>query len=95
MAYEPPSRSADLFARAQRSIPGGASRSTVLTEPHPIYITEGHGAWILDRRYLRLLQNEQSRVVETTRDRYLSTPHERLFEPSGHSGRFERERERR
>ena len=60
MAQSPASHSADslsaeLFERAQRSIPGGASRSTVLTSPHPIYIAEGEGAWITDidgNRYL-------------------------------------------
>lgn len=49
------SRSAELFSRAQQSIPGGASRSTVLTEPHPVYVAEGHGAWITDVEGRRLL----------------------------------------
>lgn len=49
------SRSAELFGRAQRSIPGGASRATVLTDPHPIYVAEGQGAWITDIDGRRLL----------------------------------------
>lgn len=49
------SRSAELFERAQRSIPGGASRSTVLTSPNPVYIAEGKGAWVTDVDGRRLL----------------------------------------
>lgn len=49
------SRSAELFERAQRSIPGGASRSTVLTTPNPVYIAEGKGAWVTDVDGRRLL----------------------------------------
>lgn len=49
------SRSAELFGRAQQSIPGGASRATVLTEPHPVYVAEGKGAWITDVEGRRLL----------------------------------------
>jgi len=48
MAQEPSVRSAELFGRAKQSIPGGASRSTVLTRPHPIYIADGKGAWVSD-----------------------------------------------
>ena len=55
MSAEHSSRSAELFGRAQRSIPGGASRSTVLTEPHPVYVAEGQGAWITDVEGRRLL----------------------------------------
>ncbi len=66
MEYESASRSAELFSRAQRSIPGGASRSTVLTSPHPIYIAEGQGAWITDvdgNRYLDANNNFTSIIV--------------------------------
>lgn len=66
MAHESASRSAELFDRAQRSIPGGASRSTVLTDPHPIYIAEGQGAWITDidgNRYLDANNNFTSIIL--------------------------------
>lgn len=66
MAYEPALRSAELFDRAQRSIPGGASRSTVLTSPHPVYIAEGKGAWITDvdgNRYLDANNNFTSIIM--------------------------------
>ncbi len=66
MAYEPASRSAELFERAQRPIPGGASRSTVLTSPHPVYIAEGRGAWITDvdgNRYLDANNNFTSIII--------------------------------
>lgn len=59
-------RSAEFFDRAQRSIPGGASRSTVLTKPHPIYIAEGAGAWLTDvdgRRYLDANNNFTSVIL--------------------------------
>jgi glutamate-1-semialdehyde 2,1-aminomutase len=66
MPYETVSRSAELFDRAQRSIPGGASRSTVLTAPHPIYIAEGSGAWLTDidgNRYLDANNNFTSIIM--------------------------------
>jgi glutamate-1-semialdehyde 2,1-aminomutase len=66
MAYETPSGSAELFGRAKRSIPGGASRSTVLTEPHPIYVAEGQGAWVTDvdgNRYLDANNNFTSIIL--------------------------------
>jgi len=59
-------RSAELFARAQHSIPGGASRSTVLVEPHPVYVAEGEGAWITDvdgNRYLDANNNFTSIIM--------------------------------
>ena len=66
MAYETPSRSAELFGRAKLSIPGGASRSTVLTARHPIYIAEGQGAWVVDidgNRYLDANNNFTSIIL--------------------------------
>lgn len=42
------SRSAQLYQRARRSIPDGASRSLALIRPHPIYVTSGKGAWVTD-----------------------------------------------
>ena len=42
------SRSAQLYRRAHRSIPDGASRSMTLIRPHPIYVASGNGAWVVD-----------------------------------------------
>lgn len=42
------SRSAELFARAQRVMPGGVSRNTVLRSPHPLYAERGEGCRITD-----------------------------------------------
>lgn len=42
------SRSADMFARAQRVLPGGVSRNTVLRVPHPAYADRGEGCRIID-----------------------------------------------
>jgi len=66
MAYQPSVRSAELFDRAKGSIPGGASRSTVLTRPHPIYIADGAGAWLTDvdgNRYLDANNNFTSIIT--------------------------------
>ncbi|MEC8734555.1 MAG: aspartate aminotransferase family protein, partial [Planctomycetota bacterium] len=42
------SQSAELFARAQRVLPGGVSRNTVLRKPHPAYAARGEGCRITD-----------------------------------------------
>ena len=42
------SRSADLFERAQRVLPGGVSRNTVLRQPHPAYAAHGEGCRLVD-----------------------------------------------
>jgi glutamate-1-semialdehyde 2,1-aminomutase len=40
--------SAELFERAQRSLPGGVSRNTVLRKPHPIYADRASGCRVID-----------------------------------------------
>ncbi len=42
------SRSAELFERAQRVMPGGVSRNTVLRSPHPAYAAFGEGCRVTD-----------------------------------------------
>ena len=42
------SRSAELFERAKRVLPGGVSRNTVLRAPHPAYADFGEGCRITD-----------------------------------------------
>jgi len=42
------SRSAELFERALRVLPGGVSRNTVLRSPHPAYADRGEGCRIID-----------------------------------------------
>src|SRR3977135_548748 len=42
------SRSADLFSRARRVMPGGNSRTTVFTAPYPAYIASARGATLTD-----------------------------------------------
>lgn len=47
-------------------LPGGASRQTVLLEPHPIYVEAGHGAWLTDvdgNRYLDVNGNYTSIIL--------------------------------
>ncbi|GAB4514970.1 MAG: aspartate aminotransferase family protein [Phycisphaerales bacterium] len=41
-------RSAELYERAQRVLPGGVSRNTVLRMPHPAYADHGEGCRIYD-----------------------------------------------
>lgn len=60
------SRSAELYQRARHVIPDGASRSTVLIRPHPIYVAEGSGAWVTDvdgNRYLDCNNNFTSIIL--------------------------------
>jgi glutamate-1-semialdehyde 2,1-aminomutase len=45
---EPDSRSAELWARARAVMPGGNSRTTVFTAPHPAYAAAGRGARVVD-----------------------------------------------
>ena len=42
------SRSADLFKRAQRVLPDGASRSTIRIDPYSIYVAKAKGKHIID-----------------------------------------------
>ena len=49
MTYpDPASRSARLFERAQRVLPGGNTRHTVAFEPYPIYAASGRGCRVVD-----------------------------------------------
>ena len=41
-------RSADLFARAVKVLPGGVSRNAVLRNPHPLYVDHAQGCRIVD-----------------------------------------------
>src|SRR5215471_7750291 len=42
------SHSAELWARARAVMPGGNSRTTVFTAPHPAYAASGQGATVTD-----------------------------------------------
>lgn len=42
------SRSAELFAEAQRFLAGGVSRNTLLRDPHPFYVEKANGCRIVD-----------------------------------------------
>jgi glutamate-1-semialdehyde 2,1-aminomutase len=43
-----PSKSSQLYQRAVRVLPGGVSRNTVLSKPHPIYTSHGNGCRFTD-----------------------------------------------
>ena len=45
---EPGSRSAELFERARRCLPGGNTRTTVFAPPHPYYLAAGEGCRLTD-----------------------------------------------
>ncbi|MCP4416875.1 MAG: aspartate aminotransferase family protein [Chloroflexi bacterium] len=42
------SRSAILYERARKIMPGGCSRNTVLRKPHPLYVENGAGCFVTD-----------------------------------------------
>lgn len=42
------SKSAALYERAQKVMPGGCSRNTILRKPHPIYAMQGQGCFVTD-----------------------------------------------
>ena len=42
------SRSATLYERARKVMPGGISRNTVLRKPHPLYVESGAGCYVTD-----------------------------------------------
>lgn len=41
-------KSAELFERALKVLPGGVSRNTVLRDPHPVYVDYGSGCRVVD-----------------------------------------------
>ena len=41
-------RSAELYERALKILPGGVSRNTVLRKPHPAYVSDASGCRIVD-----------------------------------------------
>ena len=45
---ETTSKSAALYERALRTLPGGVSRNTVLREPHPLYAAHARGCRVTD-----------------------------------------------
>jgi glutamate-1-semialdehyde 2,1-aminomutase len=42
------SRSEELYERALKVMPGGASRNTILRKPHPLYAVRGEGSRVID-----------------------------------------------
>jgi glutamate-1-semialdehyde 2,1-aminomutase len=42
------SKSAELYQRAQKTLPGGVSRNTVLRTPHPVYADFASGFHVTD-----------------------------------------------
>lgn len=59
-------RSADLYRRAERRIPGGVSRGIVHFQPHPIYIDHAEGAYVYDvdgNQYLDCIGNYTTMVI--------------------------------
>jgi glutamate-1-semialdehyde 2,1-aminomutase len=45
---EPGSRSAALYERARKVLPGGNTRTTVFNHPHPLYLASGEGVHVTD-----------------------------------------------
>ena len=42
------SKSAALFERARKVLPGGNTRTTVFNPPHPLYLVAGEGCRVTD-----------------------------------------------
>ena len=42
------SRAAALYERAQKVMPGGCSRNTILRKPHPLYVENGASCYVTD-----------------------------------------------
>ena len=62
----PRSRSDAVHRRARRVLPDGASRSTVVLRPDPLYVDSGDGSWITDvdgNRYLDVNNNFTSIIL--------------------------------
>jgi glutamate-1-semialdehyde 2,1-aminomutase len=58
-------RSETLFQKAQKYLPGGVSRDTVLRIPHPLYASEGHGCVVTDiegRKFVDFANNMASLI---------------------------------
>ena len=59
-------KSAELFERATKSLPGGSTRTTIYFEPYPPYMERGVGARVIDvdgNSYLDLLGNYTSLIL--------------------------------
>lgn len=48
-------RSASLYERALKVLPGGVSRNAVLRKPHPVYAAKAEGCWVTDLEGVRRL----------------------------------------
>ena len=48
ISYEQNSKSAELFDRAKKVLPGGVSRNTIFKLPHPDYVEKGQGCYVTD-----------------------------------------------
>ena len=48
MTNQTSSKSAELYQRALKVMPGGCSRNTVLRKPHPLYAVKGEGCYVTD-----------------------------------------------
>lgn len=46
-------KSAALYERAQKVMPGGCSRNTILRKPHPVYAQKGEGCYVTDIEGIR------------------------------------------
>lgn len=65
MSAPTPSRSAELHRRAVAVLPGGNSRHTVHTDPHPVYAVSGRGCRVVDAdgvERLDAINNQTSQI---------------------------------
>ena len=61
-------KSAAPFARATKVLPGGNSRTTVWSSPHPVYAASGEGCWLTDVDGNRYLIEDWRALPQHTRE---------------------------
>ena len=60
---EPESRSAELYARANKVMPGGNTRTTVFSAPYPAYVASAQGPTVIARVQAAQALLDASRTV--------------------------------
>lgn len=82
------SRSAVLFERAQKVMPGGCSRNTILRKPHPIYAADASGCVLTDiegKRYIDFANNVASLIHGHTHPEIVQTVQAQLQRGSAYT----------
>ncbi len=74
-------KSAALYERAKKVMPGGCSRNTVLRKPHPLYAAKGEGCYVTDIdgvKRIDFANNMASLIHGHAHPQVVATVHEQL-----------------